>query len=181
MKVRWLVTGGALLALGVVVGVVGLVLAFRSFFDIEAAVPLDGEPHVVDVGAGEHFVWVDTSLPTPSCEVEAGGAALPLRPVTGSFTRSSGSAGPWEARWIFDAPSSRVSITCAGAEASDSDAVEIGPRIEGFGLVGRLLGTIGLAALLVLAGGILLLVTVVRGLASSSRPPEWPQLPPPTT
>lgn len=181
MNVRRLVLGGALLALGVVVGVVGLVWAFRGFFDIEAAVPLDGEPHVVDVGAGEHFVWVDTSLPRPTCEVKSGEDALPLRPVSGTFTRSSGSAGPWEARWIFDAPSSRVSITCAGAEASDSDAVEIGPRIEGFGLVGRLLGTIGLAALLVLAGGILLLVTVVRGLASSSRPPELPQLPPPTT
>ena len=144
MNVRRLVLGGALLALGVLVGVVGLVWAFRSFFDIEAAVPLDGEPHVVDVGAGEHFVWVDTSLPEPSCEVQSGGTTLPLRPVSGTFTRSSGSAGPWEARWILDAPSSRVSITCAGAEASDSDAVEIGPRIEGFGLVGRLLGTIGL-------------------------------------
>lgn len=181
MSVRRLVLGGALVALGVLVGVVGLVWAFRGFFDIEAAVPLDGEPHVVDVGAGEHFVWVDTSLPTPSCEVEAGGAALPLRPVTGSFTRSSGSAGPWEARWVFDAPQPRVRITCTGVEASDRDAVEIGPRIEGFGLVGRLLGTVGLAVVLVLAGGILLLVTVVRGLASASRPPELPQYRPPTT
>lgn len=170
MNVRRLVLGGVLLALGVVVGVVGLVWSFRGFFAIEAAVPLDGQPHVVDVGAGEHFLWVDTSLPEPTCEVESGGATLPLRPVAGTFTRSSGSAGPWEARWVVETPGARARVTCSVTAASDNDAVEIGPRIEGFGLVGRLLGTIGLAAVLVLSGGVLLLVTVVRGLAAQSRP-----------
>ena len=170
MSVRRLVLGGVLVALGVLVGVVGLVLAFRGFFDIQATVPLDGEPHVVDVGAGEHFVWVDTSLGEPACEVEAAGEPLPLRPVDGSFTRSSGSAGPWEARWSFAAPGPRVEITCSEASASDRDAVEIGPRIEGLGLVGRLLATIGLAAVLFLSGAVLLLVTVVRALAAQSRP-----------
>lgn len=183
MLVRRLVLGGVLLALGVVVGVVGLVLAFRGFFDIEATVPLDGQPHVVDVGAGEHFVWVDSSLLPPTCEVEADGTPLPLRPVGGSFTRSSGSSGPWEARWVFDAPQAEVEVTCAEAAAgvTDRDAVEIGPRIEGLGLVGRLLATIGLAAVLVLAGGIVLLVTLVRGIAAGSRPPDLPQPTPPTT
>ena len=180
MQVRRLVTGGALVVLGVLVGVVGVVLAFRGFFAIEATVPLDGEPHVVDVGAGEHFVWVDTSVTDPACEVEAGGETLPLRPVSGSFTRSSGSAGPWEARWIFDAPGPRVRITCVGVGASDRDAVEIGPRIEGVGLVGRLLLTLALAAVLVLGGGILLLVTIVRGIAARSAPPTPPQPWPPT-
>lgn len=181
MLVRRLVLGGVLLALGVVVGVVGLVLAFRGFFDIEATVPLDGQPHVVDVGAGEHFVWVDSSVLPPTCEVEADGTPLPLRPVGGSFTRSSGSAGPWQAEWVFDAPQAEVEVTCSAGGATDRDAVEIGPRIEGLGLVGQLLATIGLAAVLVLAGGIVLLVTLVRGVAAGSRPPEVPQAGPPTT
>ncbi len=175
MLVRRLVLGGVLLALGVVVGVVGLVLAFRGFFDIEATVPLDGQPHVVDVGAGEHFVWVDSSVPPPTCEVEADGRAVPLRPVGGSFTRSSGSSGPWEARWVLDAPQAEVEVTCTAAGVTDRDAVEIGPRIEGLGLVGQLLATIGLAAVLVLAGGIVLLVTLVRGVAAGSRPPDLPR------
>jgi hypothetical protein len=177
MSVRRLVLGGTLLALGVLVGVVGLVLAFRSFFDIEAAVPLDGEPHVVDVGAGEHFVWVDSSTTEPTCAVESGSRPVPLDPVTGSFTRSSGSSGPWEARWVFDAPGPRVEVTCTAVGASDSDAVEVGPRIEGLGFVGRLLLTVALAAVLVLAGGILLLVTVVRGLAAPSAPSSPPPFP----
>ena len=170
MSVRRLVLGGVLVVLGAVVGVVGVVWAFRGFLAIDASVVADGRPQVVDIGTGEHFVWVDSSIRDPECEVEAGGTPLPLRPVAGEFTRSSGSAGAWEARWWFDAPTASVTLTCLGTTGSDREAVEIGPRIAGVGLVGNLLVAIVLAAVLVLAGGILLLVTVVRGLAAQSRP-----------
>lgn len=180
MSVRRLVIGGTLLAAGVLVGVVGVVWAFRGFLAIDASVVADGEPHVVDIGAGEHFIWVDSSVTAPTCEVTADGAPLALRPVAGSFTRSYGSAGPWEARWWFDAPTASVSITCDGTTGSDQEAVEIGPRVAGVGLVGNLLAAVGLAAVLVLGGGILLLVTVVRGLAARTLP-EVPQAGPPTT
>lgn len=174
MQVRRLVVGGALVGLGVLVGVVGLVWALRGLFTIEATVPADGEPHRVELSDGQHFLWVDASVTAPACEVEADGTTVPLRRVGGTFTRSYGSAGPWEARWWFDAPGGVVTLTCEGVTRSAREAVEIGPRIEGLGLVGRLLGTVGLAALLVLAGGLLLLVTIVRGIASRSAPPTPP-------
>lgn len=171
MNVRRLVLGGVLLALGVVVGVVGLVWAFRGFFAMDATLAADGRPHEVAVGSGEHFVWVATGAgaPATTCTAEAGGTPLELRPVGGTFTRSGGS-GSWEAAAWFDAPADVVTLTCSAASPTSTQEVEVGPRIAGAGLVGRLLGTIGLAAVLVLGGGVLLLVTVVRGLAAQSRP-----------
>lgn len=171
MDVRRLVIGGVLVALGVLVGVAGLVWAFRGFFAMDATLAADGRPHEVAVGSGEHVVWVPVGAgaAATSCTAEAAGTALELRPVGGTFSRSGGS-GSWEAAAWFDAPGDVVTLTCTAAEPDSDQEVEIGPRIAGLGLVGRILATVGLAAVLVLSGGVLLLVTVVRGLAAQGRP-----------
>ena len=57
MNVRRLVLGGVLLALGVLVGVAGLVWAFRGFFALDATVPLDGRPSEAGASREGRALW----------------------------------------------------------------------------------------------------------------------------
>lgn len=161
----WFVLGIALILVAVVAAVGLFVWTISGFFDTDARVPADGQPHQVSVGTdGDRMLWVDDTMTHPACRIvdRATGRVIAQRPVGGDFRRDRG-AGDWVGASRFSPGSGHLTVRCVGRGGS----VEIGsaPRIRSF-VVG-IVATIVVPLVLGLAGLVVLLVT---GILWSSRP-----------
>jgi hypothetical protein len=105
----------------------------------------------------------------------ASGETIALSPVTGSYTRSSGS-DEWLADQRFDPGSGKLLITCGSGPDPGSGAdwqtgwgeeVQIGPAPSIGGFVGGILATIAIPSLLGVCG---VATLVVVGILWGTRP-----------
>lgn len=124
----WFAVGAALVAAGVVTGIVLFVRIFDSgFLGVEAAVPADGAAHQVVVDTdGDRYLW-EPEHGSADCTVRDEGrdAAIGLEPVHGTVTRSA-DGDSWQAVASFDPGSGHLSVTCA----DDGDLAQIGPALD---------------------------------------------------
>jgi hypothetical protein len=135
----------------------------------DALVAADGELHEIATSTSRPtLVWALSESTAASCDIAdvSTGEAPALRPVDGDYRRGAEIAD-WTAVAAFDAPSSRVVVTCAGTEDTAAVAVQAQPRVPAaladfstWALLPLLLGLAGLATLLGSAA------LVVRGTAS---------------
>ena len=161
--------GAVLLLVGIAIGVVSLVTTLRGFTEVDAEVPADDQPHAVTVDTDrDRMLWAREGTSSDCTVVDtATGAAVTLRPVVASYTKSDGSGG-WEGESVFDPGSGKLEVTCSSA-GSD---VEVGPAPQLGKFVGGLLLTV-LVPLLVGGAGFVMLV-VVGVLWLTGRPRQQP-------
>lgn len=153
----WFALPATLLVVAVATFVVLLVLTLRTSLATDAEIPLDGQPYVVSVPADDvRSVFVDTSATEATCRFrdDATGEELPVRPTTGTFTRSTGQ-GEWTARWDIETGSGQIEVTCVGD--ADANPVQLAPPVQ----VGRFVGSILATILVPLALGALALVSLI--------------------
>ena len=132
--------------------------SIEGFADVEARVPADGAAHQITVTPDdEKFLWVREDSGTECQVLDRGGTvAVTIRPVKGSYTRST-----WVAAGRFDSGTGHLTVTCSAGPA------EIGPEVDVASFVINLLLAIGLPLLL---GGAGLAVIVVTGVLWALRP-----------
>jgi len=159
--------GLVLAAVAIAVGMFIWILA--AFLDFDATVDADGQPHNLSVGTDRNrMLWMDSTAQTCRVIDLDTGEPIPLRPVSGNFSRSD-SNGDFEGLLQFDPGSGHIEITCVETDQSSPGTVLIGPvpRIGSF-VVGILVA-IFVPALLGLAG---LVVIIVNGVLWSTRQPK---------
>jgi hypothetical protein len=166
----WFVVGGGLIVLALASAVGLFIWTLSAFFQTDATVVADGQPHEVTVGTdGQRMLWRDDDVFDPGCSiVDLGtGDAVELRPVTSQFTKDFGD-GEWTAAYRFDPGSGRLAVTCTAARSPDDGGeVQIGPAPSIGGFVGGLIATIAVPSLLGLFG---LATLIVTGILWSTRP-----------
>ncbi len=166
----WFVVGGVLIAAAVAAAVGLFIWTISGLFQTDATVLVDGQSHAVEVPTdGDRMLWIDQTMTTPRCRVvdAATDRKIPLRPVSGEFQRSNGSAGDWLGLWRFDPGSGRLEVTCIGALSRPTASVEIGPAPRIGTFVGGILATIFIPLFLGLAG---LAILIVTGILFATRP-----------
>ncbi|WP_435742266.1 hypothetical protein [Nocardioides sp. SYSU DS0663] len=169
----WMLRTGALGVAGVVLVLAALAayvgLSLRTLdgypWPDEAAVPVDGQSHLVDLGSpGRAMVWDDESIVSPTCRVTdpASDEQLEVRTTDSSHRREFGTAGDWVGRWTFEAPSATVEVTCdrPSTRQYTDVMVEPAPRTPPFlaslGQWAALPAALGVAGLLALVAAVVL-------------------------
>lgn len=168
----WFVVGGGLILAGIAIGIGLFVWTLKGFLETDATVPADGRQHAVSVGTdGDRMLWVHP-FDRADCTIadRATGQEVTYSPVTGSFTRSSGSSGEWVADRRFDPGSGDLIVMCT----PKGGPVEIGPAPEIGTFVGGIFATILAPVLLGAAGLIVLIVTGVKFANGAPRRPQQP-------
>ncbi|WP_182526185.1 hypothetical protein [Nocardioides dongkuii] len=162
----WFVLGGGLLVAAAATGVALFVGTLGGFLAVDATVPVDGDPHRVEVGTdGDRLLWVEG--PAPDCTVVDAetGTAIALDRVGASYRREvNGVERTGRAR--FDPGSGELEVTCTGAPGMASTEVEIGPTPRVGNLAGGIVATILVPLLL---AGLGLAVLLAAGLVWSAR------------
>ena len=171
----WFVVGGGLIVAAIAAGVGLFIWTLSAFFSTDATVPADGEVHTVTVGTdGDRMIWRSSNdSQLAPCEVtdQVTGEPIALSPVTGSYTRSSGSV-EWLADQRFDPGSGRLEITCAaGSDLLGAEQrVQIGPAPSIGGFVGGIFASIAVPGLLGLFGVATLIVTGILWFSRPAKP-----------
>lgn len=162
----WFVLGGALIAAAAVVGVAMFIWVLASFFETDAEVPADGQPHVVTVATdGDRTLWLEDGT-GQTCQVVDTSDDEPVvqDPLLGTYKRSD-SDGAWHAVSSFDPGSGTLEVTCTGGGTA---LVAPAPQVGSF-VVGILL-TILLPLGLGMVGLVVLIVTGVLWALRPARP-----------
>jgi hypothetical protein len=166
----WFVVGGGLIVLALASAVGLFIWTLSAFFQTDATVAADGQPHEVTVETdGQRMLWRDDDVFDPGCSIVdlGSGEQVELRPVTSQFTKDFGE-GEWTAAYRFDPGSGRIAVTCAAPlSPDDGGEVQIGPAPSIGGFVGGLIATIAAPSLLGLFG---LATLIVTGILWSTRP-----------
>lgn len=166
----WFVVGGGLIVLALASAVGLFIWTLSAFFQTDATVAADGQPHEVAVETdGQRMLWRDDDVFDPGCSIVdlGSGEQVELRPVTSQFTKDFGE-GDWTAAYRFDPGSGRIAVTCAAPlSPDDGGEVQIGPAPSIGGFVGGLIATIAVPSLLGLFG---LATLIVTGILWSTRP-----------
>lgn len=167
-RARWFVVGGVLLVLAPVVFVGALFLTLRPLMAEDAVFAADGQPHQVQLPAGEErAIYLDGALVDTTCEVTDGaGNPVDLRSPGGDFSYNE-----WEATDRFDTSDGDLTFTCTGSDPTDRVRIASIPSVGG--LIGGVVGAVLLPLLLGLAGLTTLVVTgVLWATGAAPRPPR---------
>lgn len=160
-------TGLVIVAIGIAVGTFIWLLA--AFLDFDATIDADGQPHNVTVGTDrDRMLWTDSAAQTCRLIDLDTGEPIPLRHVSGDFSRSDGN-GDFEGFLRFDPGSGHLEITCVQTDGSTPGTVRIGPLPRIGSLVVGILVAIFVPAILGLAG---LVIIIVNGILWSTRQPR---------
>ncbi|GAB3864351.1 hypothetical protein GCM10028801_33360 [Nocardioides maradonensis] len=161
----WFFVGGGLLVLALSCFVTGLVLTLHRATATDAVIPADGTYHAVTVPAGgRRALYVGPTAPATHCDVtqDDGRQLVPGRPRMTSTVTVDGRT--WVAIGSFTPTTAHVEVSCTASGAGRVD-VRVGAEL-GAGFVVGILVTILLPLLLGLAGGVVLLVTIIRRVTS---------------
>lgn len=163
----WFGVGALLIIAAVVLGIVMFVRIFDSgFLSVEATVPADDAEHQVTVDTdGDRYLW-EQQYGDSECTLRDAetGAAIALRPVSGTVTRSD-NGDAWQAIASFDPGSGRLAVTCS----ADEGPAQIGPALDVGDFVLRILLAIVVPMVL---GGLGLVVLIGTAILWATRPPR---------
>ncbi len=132
-----------LLLAAVAVFVVMLVSTLGDVLQVDARVPVDGEPHAVSVPAGERMLFAELGAgrALPCRVTDRGGREIEQRDVVGSFTMTR-DGREWSGLTRFDAGDGDIVVTCSQQAAIDGGEVLVTPAHEIGTFVARIFGTI---------------------------------------
>ncbi len=164
----WFVAGGALVLVGVVVGVALFAWTLLGFLSTDATVQADGTAHVVQLDDPDkgRMIWWPAGQ-TADCRIVdmVTGEEVEVSPPGASFDKSDGS-GSWRGAGVFDPGSGTLEVTCS----TTGGPIQIGPSPQAASFVGGILATVLAPLLLGGAGLIVLLVTTIRYVRGEPRP-----------
>ncbi|WP_134767381.1 hypothetical protein [Nocardioides sp. 1609] len=161
---RWFAVGALLLVLAGVVFVGGLYVVLHPLTQEDAVVEVGAGPVEVDLPPGEERgLFVRDGEPVECTAVDADGAPVELRTVSGTFT-----VGDWTADHRFDTGAGDVTFACTSV-AADAEA-RIGALPSTGSFVGGLLVTVLVPLALGLGGLVLLIVVGILYAVRPARP-----------
>ncbi len=162
----WFAVGAGLLLAAVLLAVLTVVRAVGAFVEVDATLQ-PGQSATVELDGAQRLVWVDPARPAACSIVDPGTGQEVATTTPGATYTKSLDGQDWEGVAVFTPASGSVVVTCRAG-----GPLQIGPAPDVGGLRGVLIG-VGLPVLLGLAG---LLVLVVAGILTATRParsPPW--------
>ena len=147
--------------------------------EVDAQVPVDGEPHAVTVGTDGDRMLLGQGGDQPCTVRDDQGATIEQQPIFGDFSMSR-QGEQYTGLTRFDPGNGRIEVTCPQQLGTASQQVLVTEAVDVGGFVARIFGTILIPMVI---GGIGVLWAIVLAVLMVTRrqsPPRQPtQSPPP--
>ena len=175
----WWLTGPVLLIVAsVVVFVAMIVWTIGDVADVDAQVPVDGEPHAVTVGTDGDRMLLGQVGDQPCTIRDDQGATIEQEPIFGDFSMSR-QGEEYSGLTRFDPGDGRIEITCPQQPGMPSQQVLVTEAVDVGGFVARVFGTILIPMVIGGIGVLWAIVLVVLMVTRRQTPPPPPNYSPP--
>ena len=158
----WFFVGGGLILLGVIAfaALLALTISRASPTDDVVTVAAPGQPVAVNVEADQkRMLFVEQGQPAPACTMTDGGGEPVAVDTIGSDSASvSPGSTEWKGFATFTASTPQVGLTCP--DAVTGQRIRAGAPLDA-GFAASILATVVVPLLLVGAGGLVLLITLI--------------------
>lgn len=161
----WFLGPVALMVVSVAVFAGMLVWTIQDVAQVDARVPVDGEPHVVTVPTDGDRMLFASSGELPCLIRTSDGREVEQRDVFGDFTMTR-DGREWSGLTRFDPDDGRLVVSCRRDPSLPGTEVLITPAVGVGGFVGRVLGTIVVPMIL---GGAGMLWAIILGVLILTR------------
>lgn len=178
----WWLAGPALLVVGSVVVFVAMIVwtvgDVGDVAEVDAQVPVDGQPHAVTVGTDGDRMLLGQAGDQPCTIRDDQGATIEQQPILGDLSMSR-QGEQYTGLTRFDPGTGRIEVTCPQQLGVASQQVLVTEAVDVGGFVARIFGTILVPMVIGGVGVLWAIVLAVLMVTRRTPPPQQPPTQPP--